>query len=301
MRIRYGANEAYADVTSRVAGAMLIPPGDFARAHIFGCDPAVGVVKHVVVEDDYGVVATLQEHEGGYLFKSDTGLYEFRQGSTMADDREAEEKLKSLHKRLRLYEGSFEDEYAEQIMAVRYVKPTARVLEIGGNIGRNSCVIASLLDDSRNLVVIESDPNSAAHLRVNRHINGLGFHIIPAAISKRRLVQVGWNTKPIEDGAAVPEGWTEVATRTWGRVVAEFGTFDTLVADCEGALFHILRDEPGFLRGITTVILENDFGTLMEKEAVDAAFRGEGLRVVYQRPGPWGPCAERFYEVWSKL
>ena len=41
-------------------------------------------------------------------------------------------------------------------MVVRYLKGNERVLEIGGNIGRNSLVISSILGkNSENLVVLE--------------------------------------------------------------------------------------------------------------------------------------------------
>jgi len=48
-----------------------------------------------------------------------------------------------------------------------YIKPNDCVLEIGGNIGRNSCVIGKLLSDSRNLLVVESDPESVYKLEEN--------------------------------------------------------------------------------------------------------------------------------------
>ena len=42
-------------------------------------------------------------------------------------------------------------------------------LEIGGNIGRNSCIIASLLDGSSNLFVFESEPDNA--IKVKKILN----------------------------------------------------------------------------------------------------------------------------------
>ncbi len=50
------------------------------------------------------------------------------------------------------------DEYPEQFLTVRFIKPDHCVIEIGGNIGRNSCVISKFLNNSNNLLVIESDP-----------------------------------------------------------------------------------------------------------------------------------------------
>jgi predicted O-methyltransferase YrrM len=68
-------------------------------------------------------------------------------------------------------------------MSVMSIKPDDCVLEIGGNIGRNSCVIGKILNDSRKLLVIESDPNSVSMLEDNRKINSLNFAIELAIIS----------------------------------------------------------------------------------------------------------------------
>ncbi len=35
--------------------------------------------------------------------------------------------------------------------------------------------------------------------------------------------------------------------------------FNVLVVDCEGALYYMLKDEPEFLNGFETIIIENDF------------------------------------------
>ena len=41
-------------------------------------------------------------------------------------------------------------------MAVQFIHPRAKVLELGGNVGRNSCLIGRLLNDSSELVVLVS-------------------------------------------------------------------------------------------------------------------------------------------------
>ena len=81
-------------------------------------------------------------------------------------------------------------------MSVMFINPDDCVLEIGGNIGRNSCVIGKILNDSNNLLVIESDPLSVLKLEENKNINSLHFKIEGSAISKFPLVQKDWNTKP---------------------------------------------------------------------------------------------------------
>lgn len=223
----------------------------------------------------------------------------------------AERRLARLHARLRLVSprgAHFLDEYPEQRMARRFVRPDASgVLELGGNVGRNSVVIAALLDDDRRLVTFETMPADAAHLARNRDANGQRFHIECAALSARKLVQKGWQSEVLSPGKPVPPGWTEVATLSWAQVRAKYPDirFDTLVADCEGALYWILEDAPEILDHMHTVLIENDFfgpNALAHKRAVDAHFVRAGLRRVYHLPmaGVPPPSASYFFEAWQR-
>jgi len=223
--------------------------------------------------------------------------------------------LADLHSKLKLNYGSFNEEYDEQIMAVMYIKPDDIVLELGGNIGRNSCIIASLLNDSKNLVVFESFDATAKQLQENRDINNLHFHIESCAISKSDLYQTGWDTKPVNEIDTVELArWTKVNTATWSDIKKKYvdGTsadsqlrFNTLVADCEGALYYILRDEPTFLENFTKIIIENDFKNLHHKHYVDEEFRRFNFKRVYVKAidlpqGVFDYVKEFFYEVWEK-
>ncbi len=53
-------------------------------------------------------------------------------------------------------------------MSIMFIKPDDWVLEIGGNIGRNSSVVGKTLKDSNNLLVIESDLLSVSKLEENK-------------------------------------------------------------------------------------------------------------------------------------
>lgn len=207
--------------------------------------------------------------------------------------------LDSIHARLCFDGGSLDDEYEEQFMIVRFVRPFDRVLELGGNIGRSSCVIASVLSDSSNLVVFEPDPKTAQALRHNRDMNGFQFHIETRALSKRPLMQAGWTTQPAPINS-VPPGWKRVATVAWPQVLDTHKRFDTLVCDCEGALYQIVKDEPGFLKNFKTVIIENDFKEIQHKRHVDAELQEAGMRCVYRKAGGFGPCTDMFYETWQR-
>lgn len=208
-------------------------------------------------------------------------------------------RLHAAHARLRLVHGSLAEEYPEQLMTAMFLSSNAKVLELGANVGRNSCVIATLLNDSRNLVAVESSAGTAKLLQENRDMNGLQFHIVAGAISKVPLIQDGWwTTKPSD--VDVP-GWTRVNTMTFDEVQNLYNiTFDTLVVDCEGALYYILLHDPNVLKNINTVIIENDFTDIQHLLYVQDLFVRNGLYCVYNQAGGWGPCSDQFYQVWKK-
>ena len=199
-------------------------------------------------------------------------------------------RLQSVHNKLRLLYGSFQEEYPEQLMTAMYLPSDAKVLELGANVGRNSCVIASLLSDSRNLVSVESCPDSARYLQKNRDHNRLKFHIEASAVSKIPLIQRGWFTIP---GNEVLPGYVKVKTITFDQLQRKYKiTFDTLVADCEGALYYILRDDPAVLNNIKLVIVENDYPDANHRNYVESQFLLNGLELVYN--------SGNFYQVWKK-
>jgi hypothetical protein len=217
------------------------------------------------------------------------------------------DKLTELHSKLKLNYGNFSEEYPEQEMAVMYIKPDDIVLELGGNIGRNSCIIASLLNDSKNLVVFESCNSFAQQLKENRDLNNLNFHIEDCALSKCQLYQNLWNTKPDNEmNSEDYNNWTKIKTSTWSDIKNKYNiVFDTLVADCEGALYYILRDEPTFLENFKKIIIENDFQNHNQKLYVDEEFKKFNFKRVYVKELVNGSdmfnyIKEYFYEVWEK-
>ena len=210
-----------------------------------------------------------------------------------------EERLKHIHTRLQLRHGSFQEEFPEQLLTARYLTGNERVLEIGGNIGRNSLVIAHILNSNNgnsNYVSIESDPDAAAKLTENRNINVLDFYIETRALSKRKLCQKGWHTIISN---SCPDGYFRVNTITVHELRAKYNIkFDTLILDCEGAFYYILKDMPEILDGIKMIIMENDYFDIKKKHEIDSILTDKGFSVEHREPGGWGPCYYFFYEIW---
>jgi FkbM family methyltransferase len=184
-------------------------------------------------------------------------------------------------------------------MAVRYLTGKEKILEIGGNIGRNSLIIARLLNSKQyNLVTLESNLEIADQLKENRDANQLQFHIETSALSKRNLIQKGWDTLPSD---MLQEGYSWVNTMTLDEIQTKYNiVFDTLVLDCEGAFYYILMDMPEILANINLIIMENDYTDISRKQYVDNVLKKNGFYRDYAEGGGWGPCTHYFFEVWKK-
>jgi len=282
MRIFYGTSAKKLDVTkmclARMRGTVvIIPARDRLRTKWFS-DPLPGVPKYIFLELD-GVETV------------------YGPTRVVVNTEQLPPKLATLHKTLTLKYGKFQQELPEQKMAVRYLKGNEKVLEIGGNIGRNSMVIASILERDH-LVTLESDPGIAKQLIENRDINHLSFQVEVSALSSRRLIQRKWNTIPSE---VLLPGYSWVNTITWPSLKAKYNiNFDTLVLDCEGAFYYIVRDTPEILTNINLVIMENDYSNLAHKTYVDEVLTSNDFKRDYVEAGGWGVCKDRFFEVWKK-
>lgn len=214
-------------------------------------------------------------------------------------DKKNEYKLKNIHTSLNFKNGSLDEEYPEQLMSTIFLDNTSKVLEIGGNVGRNSMIIASIVDNS-NYVTIESDKNSANLLKLNMELNNFNFNICTSAISNYNLIQSGWETK-ISD--VVLDGYFPVDTIKYNDFIKLYPIeFNTLVLDCEGAFYYILRDFPEILNSIKLILVENDYINPEHEEYIKNKLIENGFKLVYCK-NIINECwknKENFFEVWKK-
>ncbi len=227
-------------------------------------------------------------------------------------------KVADIHSKLHFTGGSMKDEYPEQLLIAEYLSPAATVLEIGANIGRSTLIISSILEDSAKLVTLETDPKNAIVLEANKDSNNFKFNIFVGALSKKPLVQQGWQSKPYDVSPSSSSSLSSSSQKESEKEGKKDGfiveniigfeelqqkynlIFDTLVLDCEGAFYYILQDFPDMLANIKTIIMENDYHILKEKTFVDSVLTKNGFSAVCKRAGGWGPCRSCFYEVWKK-
>jgi len=210
------------------------------------------------------------------------------------------DKLSHLQNNLKLDFGTFMDEYPEQMMAVRYLKGDEKVLELGGNIGRNSLIIASILNNNNNnnLVSMECDEEISGKLLHNKNKNNLNFFIENSALSKRNLIQKEWDTIVSNE---LLKGYKRVKIINYENLKEKYKIdFDTLVIDCEGAFYYILLDMPEILNNIKLIIVENDYHDESHKKYIDNILTEKGFTVDYVESGGWGHFYNNFFEVWKK-
>ncbi len=288
MKITYGIKDDVIDVTKICKERLLtknniivIPSGDCNRAKHF-TDPIIGIKKKIFIESEY----------------EDNVQIEINIINNSIIINNVVTQLENIHSKLKIKHGSMKNELPEQKMVVRYLRGQEKVLEIGGNIGRNSLVIASILENPNNLVTLESDVNISKKLSENRDLNNMKFHIESSALSKRRLIQRRWVTKPSE---TLEPNFKWVNTITLEQLKTKYNIeFDTLVLDCEGAFYYILIDMPEILDNINLIIMENDYHELEQKKYIDKILTKNNFYVDYTEGGGWGPCCNNFFEVWKK-
>ena len=209
-------------------------------------------------------------------------------------------KLINMQKKLKLDYGSFSEKIPEQMIITRYLQGTEKVLEIGGNIGRNSLIISSILNQSNNnnFVSLECDTEISIQLTHNRNQNNLDFFIENSALSKRKLIQKGWDTIVSDE---LLEGYKDVNIISWEELKNKYNiNFNTLVLDCEGAFYYILQDMPEILDNINLICMENDYHDILKKEYIDDILIKNKFFVDYKESGGWGPYYNNFFEVWRK-
>ena len=169
-----------------------------------------------------------------------------------------------------------------------------------GNIGRNSLIIASILNNnnSNSLVTLESNTEYSQQLIHNKTQNNLDFFVENSALSKQKLIQQNWKTFASE---TLLDGYQNVSIINFEELTQKYNIeFDTLVLDCEGAFYYILLDMPEILNNIKLIIMENDYEDPSHKIYVDSVLKSAGFYIDYIEGGGWGHFANNFFEVWKK-
>lgn len=166
------------------------------------------------------------------------------------------EKLFNIHNKLK-FNGNIKNELPEQLMALKYIQPSDSILELGGSIGRNSCIINYIINNKANHIVIEPSPLELDILVQNRDNNNLGFQIENSAISDKKLYSLGWRTYDKYINGSIP-----INVITFSELYKKYNIkFTTLIIDNEGNFPNMLKAFPDILDDIRLLIIEHDFNS----------------------------------------
>ena len=167
MQIKYGIKNTNIDVTNICLTKLLhnniitIPSNDHNRAYHF-TDPIIGTLKKIFIIIDNNIT----EYDDTQTIKINLNTKII----TTQNNNDINSKLSNIHSKLKLKHGSFNEELPEQKMVVRYLTGKEKVLDIG----RNSLIIASIIDN-KNFLTLESDTNIFNQLNENKNLNNLNF------------------------------------------------------------------------------------------------------------------------------
>ena len=292
MQIYYGTFEKYIDITQickdkfMIDNQINIPHYDKIRKYFFGNPNPNNENQKIIIKDRNEIKAFDNNHR-----------VEFN----LNDNSYCAININYIHSKLNIKHGTLIEELPEQLMTFSILNKKNKVLEIGGNIGRNSLIIASLLENDKNLVVLECDTKISKQLEENKQLNNFNFHIENAALSKRKLIQKEWITIPSD---TLIDGYNFVNNIiTFDELNKKYNiAFDTLILDCEGAFYYILLDMPEILDNIKLIIMENDYTDIKEKEYVDKILIKNNFYRCYVEALGYGEmvCEKCFFEIWKK-
>tara|TARA_B100000035_G_scaffold289936_1_gene276686 strand:+ start:5096 stop:6718 length:1623 start_codon:yes stop_codon:yes gene_type:complete len=183
-------------------------------------------------------------------------------------------RLSEYHKIINISYGDKYEELVEQYLVMKYITPSDVILEIGGNIGRVSCLVSTIIDNDDNLLVLECDKLLYKKLLQNKIQNNLHFNIENKALSSIELYQLGWNTYTIDESKNLDdESFSQlqkVDCITLDEINKKYNIhFNTLIIDCEGAFYYIIQSFPNILNNICKIIIENDYPTWERKQFVE--------------------------------
>lgn len=326
-KILYGTETKNIDITPKCLSdhmkdnIIYIQPNDEERAFIF-TDPAFGLSKSIYIyrTDGQGNIINdlplyiVDKNQFVYLDLANDMVYVNRTPEMWKDKFPRNylfESLRQIQHQLKIKHGDFSIEVPEQLMSLRFLTGDEKILEIGGNIGRNSLIMAYIMKrkgkSQSSLVTLECDPDTVKKLQENRDLNGFDFQIEPSALSKRKLIQRGFDVaSQTFESEILLDGFKPVSIISWDELKQKYPlSFDTLVLDCEGAFYDIVQDMPEVLDNIEKVFIENDFRDISHKEYVDNILLSRGFQVEYAEDLEngywWMPCKKDFFQFWKKV
>lgn len=188
-----------------------------------------------------------------------------------------------------------EIELPEQLMAMKYIKPTDVVLELGARYGTVSCTINNILNNKHNQVSVEPDSVVWEALSKNKINNACEFNILQGFISNKKLGLTGEHNYGIQ---SIVDTNSTISSYTLDEVETMYNLhFNVLVADCEGYLCSFLNENPKLYTQLTTIIFEADNAVICDYNNIREQLKINGFVEMEYSPYLLEP---KFQNAWSK-
>jgi hypothetical protein len=201
---------------------------------------------------------------------------------------EFEKKLFDIHNAIKFNnKNQLKQEIPEQLMVLKHIKSNDVVLEFGGSVGRNSCIISKILSDSKNFVTIEPSPTEQINLIKNRDLNNFNFQIEPCVLSDIPLYSKGWYTYKSQ----VP-GSIKVNNIKWEEFKKKYNmNFTVFIIDNEGNFVDNLKTIPNILNGIRLLNIEHDFNSNEDLQFFNNKMKENGFIMIdkFMKNDKYGP------------
>jgi hypothetical protein len=300
MIIKYGVRYNNIDITTIcfeklcINNVITIPSGEDNRSKYF-TDPLPGILKSIFIIKCDTVTVISATTEVIINTNDETIVY----NNNIIPCQE----LQTIHNNLQIKGGKFGNkndvQISQQNMLVKYLTGNEKVLEIGSNIGRNTLVIARILEQKNNynFVTLECNKRHTVFLQKNKAINNFHFHIEESGLSKRRLIQNN-TTNDILVSDVLIDGYTYVDIISLDGLKQKYNiVFDTLILDCGYMFYYILQDMPKLLNKINLIIMTNDYDDVTHKEFVNNVLTSKHFNIICSEDGN----KPNYYEVWKKI
>ena len=195
-------------------------------------------------------------------------------------------KIKIVSRNNKLVHDDYEDDEVTLLRA--FIQEADKVIELGGRLGKSSCVINKLLKTKRHHVVIEPNKSVLNLLETNRDNNNCKFQILDKILGngtdkfnlhsyhagKPNKFSISTQTKLSNNSDA------DVDSITYSDVCKKYKIiFNVLVADCEGCLEYVVRSNETMLINMRMVIFEKD-GDCCDYSYVSKKLKESGLTEV---------------------
>lgn len=181
-------------------------------------------------------------------------------------------------------------EKTEQDLAAQYVLPDDVVLELGARYGTVSCIIANILNNKNNLVVVEPDEIVWNALENNKINNNCEFNIVKGFISNKKLGLEGQQyatTFRINENSTIP-------SYSLGFIENKYNLkFNVLVADCEGFLEIFFDENPTFYDNLRMIFFEADRPDKCNYNKIRNELKNRNFKQIVN-------LLDGFYNVWIK-